>query len=459
MPRLSNRRAPRLLCLLALLGLATALVAPSAPAAANGKHSGPDLNGRRVAYFAQWRIYSGFFPKAVDESGAADRLTHINYAFGNVSEDGRCFIRNEAGVGDAFADFQRVYSAAESVDGVADSDTQPLRGNFNQLRKLKQRHPQLRNLISLGGFTWSKFFSNAALTAESRRRFAQSCIDLYIKGDMPLLPDSNAGGVGVGAGVFDGIDIDWEYPAAEGAPGNVVRPEDTRNFTLMLAELRRQLDALGRRNHRHYLLTAAVPAGFDKIAKLEVDRIHRSLDWLNLLTYDFHGPWEATGPTQFHSNLFLSPSDPNPVGSPVRVSVNDVVNAYLRGGTPRSKIVIGTPFYGHGWTGVTAGTSNGLFQAATGPANDPEFGAGTASYRTLKSFAAPEFRDPTTRGFWKYDGTTFWAYDDPGVLLDKTGYVRDRGLGGLMMWELSLDDQQATLVKTIDRGLGQRGRH
>jgi chitinase len=457
MSRLSTRRGPRLLPLLALIVLA-ALVVPSAPAAAGGAHDAR-LNGHRVAYFAQWRIYSGFFPRAVDESGAADRLTDINYAFGNVSEDGQCFIRNEAGVGDAFADFQRVYSAGESVDGVADSDTQALRGNFNQLRKLKLEHPQLHTLISLGGFTWSKFFSNAALTPESRRRFAQSCIDLYIKGNLPLLPDSGAGGVGAGAGVFDGIDIDWEYPAAEGAAGNVVRPEDTRNFTLLLAELRRQLDALGRQNHQQYLLTAAVPAGFDKIAKLEVNQIHRSLDWLNLLTYDFHGPWEATGPAQFHSNLFLAPDDPNPVGSPVRVSVNDVVNAYLRGGTPARKIVIGTPFYGHGWTGVADGGRHGLFQPASEPAADPEFGAGTASFRTLAGFAGEGFRDPVTRGFWKYDGTTFWAYDDPGVLLDKTSYVRAHRLGGVMMWELSLDDQQATLVKTIDRGLGRRPGH
>jgi chitinase len=453
MVRLSSPRA-RLLSPLVLLGLAAALLAPSTSASA---HDQPDSQAAavRMAYFAQWRIYSGFFPKNVDTSGAADRLSHINYAFGNVSEDGRCFIRNEPGVGDAFADFQRVYSAAESVDGVADSGAQPLRGNFNQLRKLKAQHPQLRTLISLGGFTWSKFFSNAALTPESRRQFAQSCIDLYIKGNLPRLADDpSAGGTGVGAGMFDGIDIDWEYPAAEGAAGNVVRPEDTGNFTLMLAELRRQLDALGRRNHRHYLLTAALPAGFDKIAKIEVGQVHRSLDWLNLLTYDFHGPWEATGPTQFHSNLFLSPSDPNPVGSPVRVSVNDVVNAYLRAGAPRGKLVVGVPAYGHGWTGVAAGSTNGLFQAATGPASDPEFGAGTASYRTLASFAGQSFRDRVTRGFWKYDGTTFWAYDDPGVLREKASYVRARDLGGLYMWELSLDDEQATLVRTIASGLG-----
>jgi chitinase len=453
MVRLSTRRT-RLLGPLVLLGTVTALLVPPPSAAALGRPDDHAVGSMRMAYFAQWRIYSGYFPRNVDTSGAADRLTHINYAFGNVSEDGRCFIRNEPGVGDAFADFQRVYPAAESVDGVADSPTQLLRGNFNQLRKLKAAHPRLRTLISLGGFTWSKFFSNAALTPESRREFAQSCINLYLRGNLPQLPDDpSAGGVGAGAGVFDGIDIDWEYPAAEGAPGNVVRPEDTRNFTLLLAELRRQLDALGRQDHRHYLLTAALPAGADKIARIEVGRIHRSLDWLNLLTYDFHGPWEATGPTQFHSNLFLSPDDPNPVGSPVRVSVDDVVNAYLRGGAPRSKLVIGVPAYGHGWTGVPAGASNGLFQPATGPAPDPEFGAGTASYRTLAGFAGQAFRDRVTRGFWKYDGTTFWAYDDPGVLRDKGSYVRARGLGGLYMWELSLDDGQATLVRTIEAAL------
>jgi chitinase len=445
--------------LLALLGLLAALLAPPTAAAANAGSGHRPAGSVRMAYFAQWRIYSGYFPSSVDASGAADRLTHINYAFGNVSEDGRCFIRNEPGVGDAFADFQRIYPAAESVDGVGDTSSQPLRGNFNQLRKLKAKHPGLSTLISLGGFTWSRFFSNAALTPQSRRQFARSCIDLYLKGDLPQLPDDpSAGGPGTGAGVFDGIDIDWEYPAAEGAAGNVVRPEDTRNFTLLLAELRRQLDALGREHHRHYLLTAALPAGADKIAKIEVDRIHGSLDWLNLLTYDFHGPWEPTGPTQFHSNLFLSPNDPNPVGSPVRVSVHDVVNAYLRGGAPGSKLVVGVPAYGHGWTGVAAGASNGLFQPATGPAADPEFGAGTASYRTLAGFAGQPFRDPVTRGFWKYDGTTFWAYDDPVALVEKGAYVRARGLGGLYMWELSLDDGDATLVRAIDSGLsGRRG--
>jgi chitinase len=84
----------------------------------------------------------------------------------------------------------------------------------------------------------------------------------------------------------------------------------------------------------------------------------------------------------------------------VRVSVDSVVNAYLRRGTPSRKLVIGTPFYGHGWTGVADGGTHGLFQPATAPADDPEFGAGTASFRTLEGFAGTGFRDPVSRGFW-----------------------------------------------------------
>jgi len=118
----------------------------------------------------------------VDASGAAAKLTHINYAFGNISSDGKCFEVNQTGQGDAWADYQRRFTAAESVDGLADVFDQPLAGNFNQL---KQKHPQLKVLMSLGGWTWSRFFSNAALTDASRQAFVASCIDLFIKGNLP----------------------------------------------------------------------------------------------------------------------------------------------------------------------------------------------------------------------------------------------------------------------------------
>src|SRR5438045_868996 len=132
-----------------LLVAATALVLPLSaltfPSAANAAPA-----RLRTGYFTQWGIYArGYLVKNIETSGSAGRLTHVNYAFANVGSDGRCFEANQAGQGDAWADYQRRFTAAESVDGVADVFDQPLAGNFNQLRKLKQRHPDLKVLLSI----------------------------------------------------------------------------------------------------------------------------------------------------------------------------------------------------------------------------------------------------------------------------------------------------------------------
>jgi chitinase len=182
----------------------------------------------------------------------------VNYAFANVSQDGRCFEANVPGEGDAWADYQRPASAAVSVDGVADS---PDPGPQGQLQPAPQAQGALPAPQGAAVDRWLDLvddFSNAAHTSASRRAFVASCIDLFIKGNLPQL-GSVEGGPGSAAGVFDGIDLDWEWPGSEGEPGNVIRPEDKRNFTLLLAEFRRQLDAYGRERGR-YQLTAFLPA-------------------------------------------------------------------------------------------------------------------------------------------------------------------------------------------------------
>src|SRR5204862_4003266 len=118
------------------------------------------------------------------------------------------------GAGDAFADYGKSYAADISVAGVADTFNQPIVGNFNQLKKLKAKHPNLKILVSIGGWTYSKYFSDAAATDAARKKLVGSCIDMFIKGN---LPSSNGfGGPGTGAGIFDGIDLDWEYPGVVG---------------------------------------------------------------------------------------------------------------------------------------------------------------------------------------------------------------------------------------------------
>ncbi|MFJ8475755.1 glycoside hydrolase family 18 protein [Kitasatospora sp. NPDC094011] len=428
----------------ALLAAATAaalIAAPATASAADGHHGhGPKLKGQRVGYFTQWGADSS--AKRVQDSGQAAKLTVVNYAFGNVSADGTCFEGNDAGQGDARDDYQRPFSAAESVDGVADTPDQRLKGHFNQLRKLKAKNPQLRTVISLGGWSWSKYFSDAAATDASRKKFVSSCIDLYLKGNLPVLAGSPEGGPGAAAGVFDGIDIDWEYPGGGGDAGNVVRPEDGRNYTLLMREFRTQLDALGGRKGGHPLLTAAVAANETVADRLELPELSRSVDWLNLMTYDLHGPWEGKGPTNHQANLYADPADPDARGR----SADGAVTHYQERGLPAEQLVLGAPLYGHGWTGVAPGPRGGLYQGAGAAAPDH-------SYQELNALPGTVYLDRDHGASWKYDGSTFYSYDTAEVLTEKARYARWNDLAGVMVWSLDGDDARGSAIAALDRGL------
>ena len=400
---------------------------------------------RVLGYFVQWGIYGrNYRVRNIDTSGTAAELTHINYAFGNVRNN-RC----EVGVtqasdpntgigGDAFADYTKAFSAAESVDGVADTWNQTLRGNWNQLKKLKARHAGLKVLISLGGWTWSRGFSEAAKPA-NRQAFVASCIDAYIRGNLPVT--DGAGGVGAAAGVFDGIDIDWEYPNACGLTCGSV--EDRANFTALMAEFRRQLDAV----RPGLLLTAAVGAGVDKIAATDPGQYAQYLDFINVMTYDFHGAWESR--TNHHSALFDSPNDPS-TGDVRFYNSNDAIEAFLERGVPASKLNLGIGFYGRGWTNV-ANVNNGLYQ--TGSAAPGTYESGIEDYKVLKNLGWPSFVDSQARAHWIYNGSTFWSFDNPALITEKMTYAKTQGLGGAFFWELSGDDAQGTLAKAMSAGL------
>jgi chitinase len=409
---------------------------------------------RFIGYFAAWGFYNAPFHYVKDliAQGAAQRLTTINYAFTNVKNNACVVGVTATGVGDAYADYQVAMDAAHSVDGVADMAGQNLMGHWNQLRKLKALYPNLKVVMSLGGWTWSGGFSDAALPA-NRQAFVASCVDAFIRGNIPLV--NGTGGPGSARGVFDGIDIDWEYPAAAGLPGNVYRPEDTQNFTALLAEFRSQLDAQGAIDGKHYLLTIAAPAGEDKYTHIQLNSIHQYLDWANLMTYDFHGAWDTTGPTNFMAPLYGSPADPS-VGVSRNYNIDYAVNAYIAAGFPANKLVLGLPYYGRGWTGVPPGpNNNGLYQSATGPAPSTRINEdGMEFYRTLKAnyeSTYTKFYDPITKAMWIYNpGTSvWWSYDDPTSLATKLAYMRAKGLGGAMAWELQADTADGELTRAI----------
>jgi chitinase len=418
------------------------------PAAASADDAGRPDGFRQVGYFTQWGIYGrAFNVKNLDTSGAAAGLAHVNYAFANVNADGRCFEVNAAGEGDAWADYQWPVPAELSVDGVADTWGEPLNGNFGQLLKLKQKHPGLKVLLSIGGWSWSTYFSNAALP-QNRAAFVASCIDLFVKGNLPVL-DGGSGGPGSAYGVFDGIDLDWEWPSSEGEPGNVIRPEDRQNFTALLAEFRRQLDAYGRSVGRHFALTAFLPANPATMdAGFEGKKIFKYLDFATLQGYDFHGSWDAD--TNQQSALR------EPAGDPVSpdFTLDRTVQSWLARGAPRDKVVVGIPYFGRGWTGVTGG-GDGLFQPAAGPA-PATWEAGYEDYKVLATLPGQGYqlyRDRRAGHAWLFDGTTFWTFDDPVVVAQKSRYVRAERLGGTMAWSLDGDDANATLTKAIDAAL------
>lgn len=422
--------------LVAVAAVATSIVAVvPAAAQAHPSQSSHQQSYLKVGYFEQWGIYARNYQLSkVQSSGQASRLTHLNYAFGTVTADGLC------ASADPWADWQTPFTADLAVNGVADVAGQPLSGNLNQLAELKKKNPKLKVLISLGGWTGSAFFSDAALTDASRKKLVSSCLDMWIKGNLPGVAP------GAAAGIFDGVDLDWEWPGSDGNVGNVIRPEDKHNFTLLAAEFRKELDALGK-NRKHYDLSAFLPAAPAKIdAGFEPSKIFKYLDFGTVQGYDFHGPWETS--TNQMSSIFV------PKGTPVPndFSLDGAINKWTSEGAPRRQLVAGLPYYSQGWTGVTGG-GNGLFKPATGPAHGV-FADGTEDYKTVKNLPGFKvYRNPIAGNSWLFDGTTFWTYDDPAQLLQKTLYIRAKGLGGAMMWSLDGDDANASLTKAVSFGL------
>ena len=227
--------------------------------------------------------------------------------------------------------------------------------------------------------------------------------------------------------------------AAPGDVGHIYRPEDTQNYTLLLAEFRRQLDELD----PNLLLTVATPAGQATYSKMQLNQIHPYLNWINIMSYDLHGAWETT--TNFQAHLRLAPGDTT------GLSVQNAVQGYLAAGVPANKLIVGIPFYGRGWTGVR-NQNNGLYQPASGAAPGT-YEAGIEDYKVLKTLNMPSFRDPVTGGFWLYDGNTFWSYDDPQVIQEKMTWLKSLGLRGAMIWSLDGDDATGTLTNAVYSGL------
>ena len=357
---------------------------------------------RLIGYYTSWSIYGR---KYQVEDVPGDKLTHINYAFANIA-DGECIL------GDSYAD---------------------LGSNFTGLQKLKEKHPHLQTLLSVGGWTWSRNFSDAAVSAESREKFALSCLALMEKGG------------------FDGLDLDWEYPVEGGSDTMIHRPEDTANLTSLLQLLRQKLDAKGEKEGRPYLLTIAAPAGEDHYKHFALAEIHPYLDWINVMSYDYYGAWSLEE-TNFLAPLYPTNRDVEAASSfqpPKNIpergkNVYDTLVAYLQAGVPPYKLVMGVPFYGRGWGGVSA-EYNGLYQPA-GSRPRGTWEPGIYDYYDIVENYNSEtgytrYWNELARVPWLYNPETkiMITYEDPQSMTEKVNLVKQFGLAGIMFWELSGD--------------------
>lgn len=329
----------------------------------------------------------------------ASKLTHINYAFAQVNEEDSIVFRND-----------------EAPEDLA------------QLQALKAQNPDLKLLVSVGGWG-AKNFSDAALTDSSRATFARNAVDLVKRYGL------------------DGIDIDWEFPG-QAVGGIDARPADKQNFTRLLSTVRTHLDSLsherGRVGDDRYLLTIASNDDQAYMEHTEMGNVHQYLDFVNIMTYDFFtANSEMTG---HHTGLYQSGHSEAPSRTAAAA-----VERHLDAGIPPEKLVLGVAFYGRHWTGVRS-ERKGLNQPYDRFAGYHSYSTLLNEYINRQGFTRYWDESAKAPYLWAPDSSSFISYEAPESLRHKTKFVRENGLGGVMYWEHS-QDYHDVLLGTLYKNL------
>ncbi|KAM3446168.1 hypothetical protein MY3296_009925 [Beauveria thailandica] len=380
-----------------------ALITPIANEIAVEKRSGGFANS---VYFTSWGIYGRDFQPT---DLPASQITHVIYAFMNVTANGTVYS------GDSYADYEKHYA-----NDTWNDDGNNAYGCVKQLFLLKKQHRHLKVMLSIGGWTWSKNFPAAASSASTRKTFAQSAVG--------IMKDWG----------FDGIDIDWEYPE------DATQAQD---MIFLLQAVRDELDSYASQHaeNHHFLLSIAAPTGAKEYKKLKLAELGQVLDYINLMAYDFAGAWSNT--TGHGANLYNDTE--NPAATPF--NTKDAVDAYINGGVPANKLVLGMPIYGRSFQ-QTEGIGRPFQGVGSGTWEN-----GTWDYSVLPKPGAEIMCDNTAQGCYSYDAQTkeLITFDTPDIVAAKVGWLKEKGLGGSMFWEASGDKNGSdSLINTSFVGLG-----
>ncbi len=295
-----------------------------------------------------------------------------------------------------------------NVDDAGDSAA------IKKLVTLKSSNPKLKVLLSLGGWGGCEFCSPVFSNEAGRHDFAQSVKEL-----------NDYFGT-------DGIDLDWEYPAIEGYPGHKYQSVDRNNFTGLVKAIRNTL------GDQHEISFAA--GGFNDYLKKSIDwkEVMPLVNFVNLMSYDLVNGFSIT--TGHHTPLFSTASQPE--------STDNAIRYLLSVGVPAEKVVIGAAFYARTWERVN-NINNGLYQAGKFKSFVP--------YRQFTKQLSPDsgfvfYRDTIAKAPYSYNASRriFATFDDKLSLRVKSQYVKDKGLRGIMFWELTLDEYEHGLLDVID---------
>ncbi|QDO83817.1 glycoside hydrolase [Shewanella psychropiezotolerans] len=469
----------------------------------NGREKmGADHARRVIGYFTSWRNGTNGQPSYLVNDIPWDKITHINYAFAHI--DGN----NKVSVGDP----NSLENPATSMTwaGVVGAEMDPeysYKGHFNLLNKYKKLHPQVKTLISIGG--WAEtggYFDDTGNRIASGGFYemtkTQAGINTFADSVVEFLQTYG----------FDGADIDYEYATSMAKSGN---PDDFAvadplratlfaQYDTLMKTLREKLDTAGKQDNKHYMLTVAAPASGYLLRGMEAYQMTRFLDYVNIMSYDLHGAWNDF--VGHNAALYDTGEDAElafwDVYSTAQYGGIGYLNTdwayhYFRGAMPAGRINIGLPYYTRGWQGVTGGL-NGLWGKAALPdqascpsgtgegdnncgygaqgidnlwhdldKNGNEMFAGsnpmwhaknleqgiTGSY--LASYGLDPINDPAdeltgtyerhydnvaqSSWLWNPSKQVYLSTEDEQAMNTKVQYVVDKGIGGVMFWELAGD--------------------